>query len=530
MGRRLLLLCACLCAAGTGSRGPRGGAGPSPGLLGGERHGRPPEQLAVVRALSRKYWKLLACTVWQEDCEQEQDQEWEEMEVMQEEEEEEEERGASKVALDQPAVLGSRPDVRFVVPLQRFPDSFRYVLVPIVESHSAVVLSNSSPWSSPDVLHHRSHHSQPTWLLMERLVEYLKGKDAGQGDRLWRKAGTRMSCQRHPKAEHVMPWRESKWVPPFDTRSTTEGGGWSLPDIGKMVSNWYCSFGRCCATGDCRVSNNITGLEMDLSRRLHGQHLAKEVVLKAIQGFLETPQPEKALVLSFHGWSGTGKNFVARIIAENLYQDGLKSECVRVFISLFHFPHSKYVDIYKVQLAKQISETVQLCEQALFLFDEAEKLHSGILDGLKPYMDHYDRIDTVDYRRSIFLFLSNTGGNIINEVALDVWRAGQAREEITMKFLEQRLRTGLLEAREDGYAHNHLLEENLIDFLVPFLPLEYRHVKLCAQDAFLARGLPFTEDTLDEVARMMVFVPKEEKLFSAQGCKSVSQRINFFLP
>ncbi|XP_061490208.1 torsin-3A [Rhineura floridana] len=309
-----------------------------------------------------------------------------------------------------------------------------------------------------------------------------------------------------------------------------EQQGWSLPIVSEIVSSWYCSFGRCCATGDCRVINNITGLELDLSRRLHGQHLAKDVVLKAVQGFLETPQPEKALALSFHGWSGTGKNFVAQIIAKHLYRDGLKSDCVKVFISLFHFPHSKYVDIYKVQLAKQISEAVQQCEQSLFIFDEAEKLHGGLLDILKPYMEHYDNIDMVDYRRSIFLFLSNTGGNIINEVALDFWRAGRAREEITMESFDQYLRAELLESTDEVYAHNRLLEENLLDFLVPFLPLEYCHVKLCARDAFLAQGLQFTEEALDEVAKMMVFVPKEEKLFSAQGCKSVFQRINYFLP
>lgn len=91
------------------------------------------------------------------------------------------------------------------------------------------------------------------------------------------------------------------------------------------------------------------GLELDLNRRLHGQHLVRDVVLKAVQGFLETSQPEKALALSFHGWSGTGKNFVARLIAENLYHDGLNSECVKVFISLFHFPHPIYVDTYKVR-------------------------------------------------------------------------------------------------------------------------------------------------------------------------------------
>ncbi|XP_024054624.1 torsin-3A isoform X2 [Terrapene carolina triunguis] len=309
--------------------------------------------------------------------------------------------------------------------------------------------------------------------------------------------------------------------------------GWSLPLVGQdyleILSSWYCSFGKCCETGDCRIANNITGLELDLSRRLHGQHLAKDVILKAVQGFLETPQPEKALALSFHGWSGTGKNFVARMIADHLYRDGLKSECVKVFISLFHFPHPKYVDLYKVQLKKQISETVQLCKQSLFIFDEAEKLHSGLLDAIKPYVDHYDSIDEVDYRRSIFLFLSNIGGNIINQVTLDFWRAGRAREEITMEYLEQHLRLELLESTDGGFAHSHLLEENLIDFFVPFLPLENRHVKLCVRDAFLARSLPYTEEVLDEVVRMMVFIP-EEKLFSAQGCKSISHRINYFLP
>ncbi|XP_062990431.1 torsin-3A isoform X2 [Elgaria multicarinata webbii] len=411
MARRVLLLCFCLCYGCTGGQGParqsrpweRREAAPSSALLGDEHYERLQSHLGAVRALSRRYWHLVACKVWQEDCE---------------EKEEEEEKEAAAAAAE----------------------------------------------------------------------------EAGGGGQV-----------------------------------VLERRGWSLPIMSEIVSSWYCSFGRCCATGDCRVTNNITGLELDLSSRLHGQHLAKDVVLKAIQGFLETPQPEKALSLSFHGWSGTGKNFVARLIAEHLYRDGLKSDCAKVFISLFHFPHSKYVDIYKVQLAKQISETVQLCEQSLFIFDEAEKLHVDLLDALKPYVDHYDSIDTVDYRRSIFLFLSNTGGNIINEVALDFWQAGRSREEITMEYLEKHLRTELLEGTE-GYARNHLLEDNLIDFLVPFLPLEYRHVKLCARDAFLARGLPFTEEALDEVARMMVFVPKEEKLFSAQGCKSVSQRINYFLP
>lgn len=98
-------------------------------------------------------------------------------------------------------------------------------------------------------------------------------------------------------------------------------------------------------------SSRLLGLESDLSIRLHGQHLARELVLTAVKGYLELPRPDKALALSFHGWSGTGKNFVARLLAENLYRDGQRSDCVKMFIATFHFPHPKYVDLYKVRPA-----------------------------------------------------------------------------------------------------------------------------------------------------------------------------------
>ncbi|NXW80992.1 TOR3A protein, partial [Hirundo rustica] len=185
--------------------------------------------------------------------------------------------------------------------------------------------------------------------------------------------------------------------------------GWSFPLVGQdyleILSAWYCSFGSCCETGDCRITNNITGLEAELSGQLHGQHLAKEVVVRAVQGFLQSPRPQKALVLSFHGWSGTGKNFVARMVASHLYRDGLKSDCVRVFVSLLHFPHHNYVDSYKVQLQRQISETLQRCRQALLIFDEAEKLHSSLLDAIRPFMAQHDSEGQADQQRSIFLFL-----------------------------------------------------------------------------------------------------------------------------
>ncbi len=53
----------------------------------------------------------------------------------------------------------------------------------------------------------------------------------------------------------------------------------------------------------------------ELDRRLFGQHLVSKVVVRAVRGFLSNAQAKKPLALSLHGWTGTGKNFVSKIIA-----------------------------------------------------------------------------------------------------------------------------------------------------------------------------------------------------------------------
>ncbi|XP_019586784.2 torsin-3A isoform X1 [Rhinolophus sinicus] len=311
--------------------------------------------------------------------------------------------------------------------------------------------------------------------------------------------------------------------------------GWSLPLLGQqyldILTTWYCSYRDCCDSGDCRISNDFKGLESDLSVRLHGQHLAQELVLTIVRGYLELPQPDKALALSFHGWSGTGKNFVARMLAENLYRDGLRSACVQVFITMLHFPHPQSVHLYKDWLTDQVRKTQARCHQTLFIFDEAEKLHPELLEALGPHLERQAPDPRrAESRRTIFLFLSNLGGNVINEVVLNLLKAGRAREEILMEHVAPRLQAEIVASTDSGFGHSRLVQENLIDFFVPFLPLEKQHVRLCARDAFQSQELLYTEEALDEVARMMVYVPKEEQIFSSQGCKSIAQRINYFLP
>ena len=83
---------------------------------------------------------------------------------------------------------------------------------------------------------------------------------------------------------------------------------------------------------------------------IHAQHLVIHPVIGAIESHLVNPEPSKALVLSFHGSTGVGKNFVSGIIADNLFTLKRRSKFVHIFIGPHHFPHSVSVKEYSVGL------------------------------------------------------------------------------------------------------------------------------------------------------------------------------------
>lgn len=78
-----------------------------------------------------------------------------------------------------------------------------------------------------------------------------------------------------------------------------------------------------------------------------------------------------------------------------------------------------------------------------------------------------------------------------------------------------------------GLWHSGLIDKNLIDYFIPFLPLEYKHVKMCVRAEMRARGAAVDEDIVTSVADEMTFFPKDEKIYSDKGCKTVQSRLDF---
>ncbi|XP_058380253.1 torsin-1A isoform X2 [Diceros bicornis minor] len=211
----------------------------------------------------------------------------------------------------------------------------------------------------------------------------------------------------------------------------------------------YCLFAECCGQ---KRSLSREALQKDLDSKLFGQHLAKKVILNAVSGFISNPKPKKPLTLSLHGWTGTGKNFVSKIIAENIYEGGLNSDYVHLFVATLHFPHASNITLYKDQLQLWIRGNVSVCARSIFIFDEMDKMHAGLIDAIKPFLDYYDHLDGVSYQKAIFIFLSNAGAERITDVALDFWRSGKQREEIKLKDMEHALSVSAFNNRNTAPA------------------------------------------------------------------------------
>ncbi|CAL4060221.1 unnamed protein product [Meganyctiphanes norvegica] len=276
------------------------------------------------------------------------------------------------------------------------------------------------------------------------------------------------------------------------------------------------------------IEPDLKGLAQNLDKHVHGQHLVKGVVVRALIGHLQNDKPKKALVLSFHGWTGGGKNYVSNFIAESLFYRGKDSNNVHLYVSTKHFPRETEVESYKLKLQKDITDSVTNCHRSLFIFDEIDKMPLGLIDAIKPFIDYHEKLDGVDFRNSIFLFLSNTGGTEVTRLMLKRWKEGKKRDDITHQDMESLIEKGAF--KEIGGLHkSDIILHNLIDYYVPFLPLERKHVELCAKEEFKRRGKRPTAQRTNQVVDKLIYWPKEAKLFSTTGCKRVAQKVSFIL-
>lgn len=160
--------------------------------------------------------------------------------------------------------------------------------------------------------------------------------------------------------------------------------------------NLKCPFGDCC--NDYWIPNDISKLNRVLNGEVFGQHIATNIISKQLKAHLTNKFPSKPLVMSFHGWTGNGKNHVTYLIAKSLFRNGIQSQFYHHFMATVHFPHQDQAARYQDQLRSWIRGNVTQCAHSLFVFDEVDKMPEGVLDGIRAYLDYIEKVDRVDYR------------------------------------------------------------------------------------------------------------------------------------
>ncbi|PAA94527.1 hypothetical protein BOX15_Mlig023009g1 [Macrostomum lignano] len=180
------------------------------------------------------------------------------------------------------------------------------------------------------------------------------------------------------------------------------------------------------------IDFSAEGFNNALKERVYGQPLIG--LSNAVQQHWSNNQPAKALLLSMHGPPGTGKNYVSGILIRHLFIKDSKSKFYHLFSGTVHFPHKNQVQTYKDQIQAWVRGNVSICPKSVFVFDEVDKMPATLLDALKPFVDSYQHIDRVDYRRAIFIFLSNSGSDMISRYMLAQKKLGKDRSEVYSKL------------------------------------------------------------------------------------------------
>lgn len=98
-----------------------------------------------------------------------------------------------------------------------------------------------------------------------------------------------------------------------------------------------------------------------------------------------------------------------------------------------------------------------------------------------------------------------------------------------MKHVEKLIQAGAFNEK-GGFHKSDFIAKNLIDFYVPFLPLERKHVKLCIKDYVNSKYNTSAEDDfLEKVANEIEFDPPDIQLYSKTGCKRIPKKVDVFI-
>ncbi len=230
---------------------------------------------------------------------------------------------------------------------------------------------------------------------------------------------------------------------------------------------------------DTKETDKLLKMENILSSKVIGQDEAISSISKAIRrnrvGIKDANKPIGSFI--FLGSTGVGKTFLAKSIAELLFND--PDKIIRVDMSEFMDRHnvSKLIGsppgYVGYDEGGQLTEKVKNNPFSVILFDEIEKAHKDVFNLLLQILDEGHLTDSfgrkVNFTNTIIIMTSNVGAKKVSEFGGGIGFATssseiqkyEVRKTIIQKSLRQQFNPEFLNRIDDIVLFNSLNEETM---------------------------------------------------------------------
>ncbi|XP_056146917.1 torsin-4A [Lampris incognitus] len=266
---------------------------------------------------------------------------------------------------------------------------------------------------------------------------------------------------------------------------------------------------------------DLEGFEKTLRREVFGQQGAVESLLAHLKDYLSTYVHNKPLVLSLHGPSGVGKSHLGHLLAGH-FRSIVGEALVLQYYVLHHCPLEADAWRCARSLSALVSEAVARAEEEekipLFIFDEAEHMHSEILDELRELVVSKR---SNEYLNAVYLFLSRLGHDQITKHLLhnsssmavsEAMRHGNLVKELTPVL------RNTLEKLHPLWTHADI---------IPLELLEKRHVMDCFLEEITREGFYPDHANIERLAGEIDYYSSiGENEYAKTGCKQVVAKVN----